>query len=63
MTYQIHGAQNFRQSADSASAALTFAKSANTLFPPVRIVGPDGEITLSELSAKVEAEKRNAQKS
>ena len=56
MTYNIQGAQGFRISALSAVEALTKANAAHRQFPPIKIVGPLGELSLAELTALVAGE-------
>jgi nucleoside-diphosphate-sugar epimerase len=60
MTYQIHGAQGFAISVKTAAEALTHALAAQKSFPPIRIVGPDGETTVNALRLLIETERNNS---
>lgn len=59
--YEIHGAQGFRVTADSAAKAYTLAVAAQRQFPPINITAPDGIISLAELHQRSEQERRDAQ--
>jgi len=60
MTYRIEGAQGFSVPADSPEDALTKATAAAAQFSPIRITGPQGQMTFGQLRAVVEAGKRRA---
>lgn len=63
MTYTIDGAQGFNTSAETAAEALTMAEAAARQFGPITIVGPRGELTLSELRALGHAERQSIDRS
>ena len=60
MRYRIEGAQSFRVAVDSAAEALTLAEAAARQFPPLRVFGPQGELTLDRLRAAAEAEQTSS---
>lgn len=54
MTYRIEGAQGVKLTAKNAQEALARAKATAQKFPPIRIFGPEGEVTLSDLRKLVD---------
>ncbi|HEX8569755.1 MAG TPA: hypothetical protein VF699_07510 [Caulobacteraceae bacterium] len=57
MSYRIQGAQSFRVEVASAAEALTHARAAARRFPPIRIIGPQGELSIGQLEAQVQRER------
>ena len=61
MSYEIEGAQRFRQTAETAAKALTIVRAAHLAFAPIRIFGPTGRISLAELERAVALDRLNGQ--
>lgn len=55
--YTIEGAQNFRATADDPETAVGLAAPAVKKFSPLKIMGPNGPMTSSELKRDADAAK------
>lgn len=56
--YRIEGAQNFRITADDPETAFGMAAPAAVQFPPLKITGPSGEMSLADLRREAEQAKQ-----